>query len=211
MRSMVTAGTTACLAVLLLGGMTTDESTSASSESRDAGVPIEQIITTVARKTGKKYVLDPRTHFRVKLIGQDPSSITYPELLTILQVNGFITVEGGGYIRVLPDANARQVAQPQLSTGQTYPDAQFVSDVITVKNTPAAYLVPILRPLLPQMADLAAYPCSNSLLIVDSFGNLKRIEAIVKALDIGTPYKPVPCEGPIPGPTTTAPAPNTTK
>jgi type II secretory pathway component GspD/PulD (secretin) len=211
MRSMVTAGTTACLAVLLLGGMTTDESTSASSESRDAGVPIEQIITTVARKTGKKYVLDPRTHFQVRIIGQDPSSITYPELLTILQVNGFIAVEGGGYIRVLPDANARQVAEPQLSNGQTYPDAQFVSDVITVKNSPAGYLVPIIRPLLPQMAHLAAYPCSNSLLIVDSFGNLKRIEAIVRALDIGTPYKPVPCEGPIPGAHHDAPTGNTTK
>jgi Bacterial type II/III secretion system short domain len=69
----------------------------------------------------------------------------------------------------------------------------------TVKNTPAAFLVPILRPMLPQMAQLAAYPCSNSLLIVDSSANVKRIEAVVKALDVGAPYKPAPCEAETPG------------
>jgi hypothetical protein len=38
---------------------------------------------------------------------------------------------------------------------QTYPDAQFVNYVLPVKNMPAAHLVRILRPLLPQVAQLA--------------------------------------------------------
>jgi hypothetical protein len=50
--------------------------------------------------------------------------------------------------------------------------------------------------LLPQFAQLAAYSCTNSLLMSDSFENVKRIEAIVKALDVGTPYKPDKCEPP---------------
>jgi len=61
---------------------------------------------------------------------------------------------------------------------------------------PAAQLVPILRPLLPQYAHLAALPYENTLLIVDRYANVKRIEAIVKALDVGTPYKPEKCESP---------------
>jgi hypothetical protein len=36
-------------------------------------------------------------------------------------------------------------------------------------------------------------------LIVDSYANVKRIETIVKTLDIGTPYKPEKCTQPNPG------------
>jgi general secretion pathway protein D len=85
-----------------------------------------------------------------------------------------------------------------MSSGQTFPDAQFVDYIIPVKNGPAALLVPILRPLMPQYAMLAAAVCSNSLLIVDSYANVRRIETIVKALDVGTPYKPEKCEMPSP-------------
>ena len=198
MKSIIAACAAAGLAATLLGGVTSAsaaESTSASaSESADEGIPIERIIATVAHKTGKKYLIDPRVRAHVQIIGQDPSNITYSELLTILQVHGFIAVEGGGYVRILPDANARQVPQPQMSSGQTFPDAQIVDYVIPVKNGPAAYLVPILRPLLPQYAHLAAAVCSNSLLMVDSYANVKRIETVVKALDVGTPYKPEKCE-----------------
>src|SRR5579859_7521995 len=125
MKSIVTAGTLAGLSMLLLGGMSRDEGTAAStSEPHEAGIPIERLITIVARKTGKRYVVDPRVRADVQLIGQDPSTVTYPELLTILQVHGFTAAEGGGYIRVIPDANSRQTPTPQLSNGQTFPDAQ---------------------------------------------------------------------------------------
>ncbi len=111
---------------------------------------------------------------------------------------GFAATEGGGYVRVIPDATIRQWPLPQLASGQTYPDAQFVNYVLPVKNMPAAHLVPILRPLLPQVAQLAANVCSNSLLMSDSYANVRKIEIIVKALDVGIPYKPGKCEMPSP-------------
>jgi general secretion pathway protein D len=200
MKSIIAACAAVGLAATLLGGVSSaaDSTSASASESADEGIPIERIIATVAHKTGKKYLIDPRVRAHVQIIGQDPSNITYSELLTILQVHGFVAVEGGGYVLILPDANARQVAQPQMSSGQTFPDAQIVNYVIPVKNGPAGFLVPILRPLLPQYADLAAAVCSNSLLMVDSYANVKRIETIVKALDVGTPYKPEKCEMPSP-------------
>jgi general secretion pathway protein D len=200
MKSIIAACAAVGLAATLLGGVSSaaDSTSASASESTDDGIPIERIIATVTHKTGKKYLIDPRVRAHVQIIGQDPSNITYSELLTILQVHGFVAVEGGGYVLILPDANARQVAQPQMSSGQTFPDAQIVNYVIPVKNGPAGFLVPILRPLLPQYADLAAAVCSNSLLMVDSYANVKRIETIVKALDVGTPYKPEKCEMPSP-------------
>jgi general secretion pathway protein D len=59
---------------------------------------------------------------------------------------------------------------------------------------PAAQLVPLLRPLLPQQAHLVAVPCTNVLLIADTFGNVQRIEKLVRVLDVaGEPYKPEKC------------------
>ncbi|MFL6601724.1 MAG: secretin N-terminal domain-containing protein [Steroidobacteraceae bacterium] len=197
MKLIIAACATAGLAVALSAGaaMAADSTSANASASADAGIPIERIIAAVAHKTGKRYLVDPRVHANIQLIGQDPSNITYSDLLTILQVYGFAATEGGGYVRVIPDASIRQWALPQLSSGQTYPDAQFVNYVLPVKTVPAAHLVPILRPLLPPVAQLAADICSNSLLIADSYANVRKIETLVRALDAGTaPYQPEKCE-----------------
>jgi type II secretory pathway component GspD/PulD (secretin) len=166
----------------------------AAAPSDDAGVPILSLLRAVAKKTGKKFVIDPRVHGNVQLIGEEPSSVTYSELLTILQVQGFTAVEGAGFVRVIPETIVRQSALPVVIGAATYPDAQYVAAVIPVRKMPAANLVPILRPLLPQQAHLAAAICSNSILMVDSYANIRRIESLIVALDTGDPYKADRCD-----------------
>jgi general secretion pathway protein D len=161
----------------------------ASTAPEDAGVPINMLIRTVAKKTGKKFIIDPRVHGNVQLIGEEVANVTYNDLLVILQVEGFTAVEGGGFLRVIPEAIVRQCAMPVAAGSSTYPDAQYVTAVIPVRKVPAGSLVPILRPILPQYAHLAAAPCSNVLLVVDTFANIRRIESIVAALDTGDSYK----------------------
>lgn len=160
------------------------------SEHVEGGVPIKEVIVAVSRKSGKKFILDPRVHAEVVLVGQDIGALGFNELLAVLRDYGFAAVEYGGFVHILPDALIRAVPVPVISGKDTRPDAEFVSKVITVKNVSAAQLVPILRPLLPQAAHLAAFPCSNRLLIVDMFANVRRIEQIIESLDVGEPYKP---------------------
>jgi general secretion pathway protein D len=173
-------------------------SESASTGHTENGVPIDRIIATVAKKTGKKFVLDPRVRGDIVIIGQEPASVSYNDLLTILAMYDYFATETGGYVTILPDANARQGRSPILSGKESYPDAEVVSVVITPKNVPAAQLVPILRPLIPQYGHLAAVPCVNKLLLVDRFSNVKRLQAIIEALDVGEPFKPEKCEYPLP-------------
>jgi type II secretory pathway component GspD/PulD (secretin) len=80
-----------------------------------------------------------------------------------------------------------------VSGKEVRPDAEFVSKIITVKSVPAAQLVPILRPLLPQAGHLVALPCANKLIIVDTFANIRRIQSIIDALDVGEPYATEKC------------------
>ena len=166
---------------------------SEASPSRDA-VPVEKMIAAVAKRTGKKFIIDPRVHADVTVIGQDPTSVDYATMLRILRIHGFSAVEQGGYVEVIPDAPVRQMPLPMMTGKDSFADSEFVNRVIAVKSASAAQLVPVLRPLLPQYAHLVAFPCKNALLIVDSYANVKRIEQIVRALDTGEPYRPTGCE-----------------
>jgi type II secretory pathway component GspD/PulD (secretin) len=166
------------------------------TESQTPGVGLDKVIDLVARKSGKKYVLDPRVHAQVQMVGEDLNRITYSELLTILQLYGFAAIESGGYVLVVPQTNVRSMPLPQIAGKDVYPDSEYVSIVIPVTKVPAGALVPILRPLLPPYAHLAAAICSNSLLMIDTYANVRRIEALIKALDTGDSFTPAKCESP---------------
>jgi type II secretory pathway component GspD/PulD (secretin) len=164
------------------------------SVGRGDGVPIERVIAAVAKKTGKKYLIDSRVHGPVQIIGQDISSVTYPELLSILLLMGATAVEGSNYVSVVPESIIRQMPLPQVTGKENYPEAQWVTTVIAVKNVPAASLVPTLRPLLPTAAHLAAVVCSNALLVTDTFVKVKLLEKLIASLDVGPPYVARACE-----------------
>ena len=158
-------------------------------------MPLSQLIAAVAKKTGKKFILDPRVRGEAAIVGQEANNLSYNDLLMVLEIYNYTAAEYGGYVNVLPIAAARQVPSPILSGKESRPDAEVVTTVIRLKNVPAAQLVPILRPLIPQYGHLAALPCSNTLILVDTFGNVKRLEAVIQALDVGDPFKPEKCEG----------------
>lgn len=166
----------------------------AQSDSAAGGaVSVEKLVAAVAKRTGKKFIIDPRVRAEVTVIGQEATSVDYATMLLILHIHGFSAVEQGGYVQVIPDANVRQMPLPLATGKESYPDGEYVSRLIAVKNQPAAWLVPILRPLLQSSAHLVAFPCNNTLLIVDTFANVKRIEQIVRAMDTGEPYTPPAC------------------
>jgi len=167
----------------------------AESAGRSDGLPIEHVIAAVAKKTGKKYLIDPRVHGNVEILGQDSAAVTYGDLLSILLLSGYTAVEGNNYISVVPVTDMRAMPLPLATGKESYPDAQFVTMVINIKNTMAPALVPILRPLLPTYAHLAAMPCTNQLVVVDNFASVKRLEKLIATLDVGTPYVPRSCQG----------------
>jgi type II secretory pathway component GspD/PulD (secretin) len=156
-------------------------------------VPIERLLATVAKRTNKKFIVDPRVRGEVSMVGQEPTNVDYPTLLLILRVHGFAATEEGGYVHVIPDANIRQQPLPLVTGKESYADGEYVNKIIMLKNVPAAQLVPILRPLLPQVAHLVALPCKNALMVVDVFASVKRIEQIARALDVGDAYAPPSC------------------
>jgi general secretion pathway protein D len=167
----------------------------AESAGPGDGVPIQRVIAAVAKKTGKKYLIDSRVHGNVEILGQDIAAVTYSDLLSVLLLSGYTAIEGSNYISVVPITDMRSMSLPLATGKESYPDGQFVTLVITVKNTMAPALVPSLRPLMPTYGHLSAMPCTNQLILVDNFANVKRLEKLIASLDVGTPYVPRSCQG----------------
>jgi general secretion pathway protein D len=167
---------------------------SASAQS-DGTVPLATLIAAAAKRTGKTFIIDPRVQGEALVIGRDPDKLDYEDLLSVLQVHGFTVVASGDVLRVIPEANVRQMPLPIVSGREQHPTAEYVTRTLTLKNVPAAQLVPILRPLLPMQGHLVAFPCTNMLMIVDTFGNVQRIEKLVQSLDVGGPFTPPKCDG----------------
>jgi general secretion pathway protein D len=167
-----------------------DETSTKSTSEAGNGIPIERLIDVVAKKTGKRFLIDPRVRANVLIAGQAPAEITYSQLLSVLTVYGFIAVDVGNYIEVLPDANARTVATPIITSKDTRLPDEIVTEVIQVKYISAAQLVPILRPMVPQYGHLVAFLPGNGLIIADHFANVRRLEAIIRSMDVPNAQPP---------------------
>jgi general secretion pathway protein D len=146
---------------------------------------LSQIIEAVSAVTGKNFIVDPRVRAQVTMLSSTPMTPAafYEAFLSILQVHGFVAVSTGDVVKIVPDANARQLPGNDLPSSVSSTSDEIVTQVIAVRNISAAQLVPILRPLIPQYGHLAAYPSSNMLIISDRAANVSRMVRIIQRID----------------------------
>ena len=146
---------------------------------------IRTLIDTVSEATGRNFVVDPRVSGKVTVVSAQPmdDQALYQVFLSVLQVHGYSAIDTGTAVKIIPDANAKQDATPLVQGSVPLPGGQLVTRVLKVVNVPVAQLVPILRPLVPQQGQLAAYPPTNVLVMSDRAANVERLAQIVGRID----------------------------
>jgi general secretion pathway protein D len=146
---------------------------------------IQELIEFVAEVTGTTIVVDPAVKGKVKVVSSKPVSRSelYELFLSILEVHGYTAVRSGGVVRVIQgkDARSSPVSVRDESSGRA--SDEYVTQVIRLENISAAKLIPVLRPLVPQQAHMAAYAPSNVIIISDVSANIDRIAAIIERMD----------------------------
>lgn len=173
------------LAALFASGAWAQQGAMITPNYKDAD--LGQVIEAVSQVTGRNFIVDPRVRAQVTMLSSTPMSPAafYEAFLAILQVHGFVAVPSGNVIKILPDANARQMPANDLPDRVSATSDEIVTQVVQVRNVSAAQLVPILRPLIPQYGHLAAYPSSNILIISDRAANVNRMVRIIQRIDQG--------------------------
>lgn len=201
---------TCALSLALLPGLTLAQDPAAPSDEEAArrstpepmpgSVRIESLIEQVAMDMDEEFVIDPR--IRGIMAYTTRQSVDYESLLGILRIAGLVAIETGGQIHIMPEQNMR-VAPTRIlqDDDRSVSDHEVVTRVIEVprvsrtisdseggsytETLQATQLVPILRPMMSQAAQLGAVPNSNTLIIVDRYDNVRRITAVIDEVVAG--------------------------
>jgi general secretion pathway protein D len=157
----------------------------AATRRYESGIDLHTFVAEVAESTGKEFLIDPRVRARIYSVPKIDRP-TYPILLSVLRLNGYMAVEIGGKVNILPDANARSMPTRLVQRDDSgVPDDEVITRVITVPGNNASNLVIILRPLLPVSAHLAAVvegDENKKLIVVDTYANVRRIQELIETL-----------------------------
>src|SRR6218665_3922837 len=145
---------------------------------------ITALVSEVAEVTGKNFVVGPRVKGTITVISSKALTANelYELFLGVLSVNGFAAVPSGSAVKIVPDVNGKQMAVPVDVDFSQKGDA-LVTRVITLDNANAVDLVPVLRPMMPQFAHLAAIPSANALVVSDHANNSEVLTSIIQQLD----------------------------
>ncbi len=145
---------------------------------------ITAFIAEVADITGRSFVVDPRVKGNVTVVSNRALSReqVYDLFLGVMNVNGVVAVPSGNTVKLMPDINARQGGlgfDPKARVN----GEQMVTQIIWLDNTAPNDLLPALRPLLPQSAQIATINGVNALVVSDRAANIAELQRLVKTLD----------------------------
>jgi len=145
---------------------------------------IRAVITAVAEMTDRNIVIDPQVSGRVTVVARQPLAAdqVFPVFERILRVHGFMAIEDGPVVRIVPDQVARQDGRVPVDDMGSDGDAP-VTRLVTPEHVRASEVSQLLRTLIPQSAYMAHHEPSNTLIIADRASNVRRIEQIIHRLD----------------------------
>jgi len=146
---------------------------------------IQALIATVSEITGKNFIVGPNVQGKVTVVSARPMKPDeiYDVFLSVLRVHGYAAIPQGSMVKIIPEATAQQDGSAGLNGTHTHEPDELITEIVPVKHISATELVPILRPLMPQGAQLIAHPGSNALVISDRAGNVERMVSIIHRID----------------------------
>jgi len=155
-------------------------------------VELAVVIDAIARLTNKNFIYDDRVRGRVTIVSPTPMTIeqAYAVFESVLQVKGFTTVTSpGGAIKVIPVREAKESNIETVRSSLPPPDRdRFVTRLIPLRYIDAESIVNTLKPLVSKDASMAAYVETNTVILTESASNIRRLLAILEAIDVET-YK----------------------
>jgi general secretion pathway protein D len=147
------------------------------------GADIESVVKAVGHYTRNTFIIDPRVKGTINLVSEKPvtKAQAMQMLTSALRLQGFAVVRADGFLKVVPEADAKLQAGP-TQAGDVRGD-QIATQIFRLNYESANNLVQVLRPLISPNNTINVNPGNNSIVITDYADNLKRLGRIIAALD----------------------------
>ena len=144
-------------------------------------VDIKKVTQDIAQFSKKTIILDPRVKGRITIYSNanlDRNQVWDVYLRTI-QVNGFSAISENSFVRIVPDNEATR----DENTSTISSPGDYRTLVIPLVNRSTEEVLPMIKPITGRQSHLSSIPSINSILIVDRFSNVQRINDLIKDLD----------------------------
>jgi len=148
-------------------------------------VDIPVLAKFVSEITGKNFILDESVRGKVSIMA--PTKVTpqqaYELFQSVLQEKGFMTVQAGKVIKIIPAREARSIG-PSVNSNQAVGGDEYVTRMVRLKNIDASGLVGVIQPMISHDGLVAAFPEDNTIIITDDGYNVQRLLQIIGSLDV---------------------------
>jgi general secretion pathway protein D len=150
-------------------------------------VDLQVFIKFISELSGKNFLIDPNVRGTVTIIS--PQKVTVDEVyrvfLSVLEVNGFTTVDAGQVVKIIPTAAARTKATTTVLQRQLGPqEDKIITQLIPLKYADATFLGRLLASLVERSGLLIPYQETNTIIVIDSQSNINRLVRIITELDV---------------------------
>lgn len=152
---------------------------------------IQEVIKAISQISKKNFLVDPRVKGSINIVSATPvnSELAYDILLSALRLQGYAAVDADGVTKIIPEADAKlYVDAVGKSAGK---GDKIITKVFTLKNESATQMVNVIRPMIAPNNLIVAHASANALVITDYKSNLRRIEQVIKAIDLPSADAPI--------------------
>jgi general secretion pathway protein D len=152
-------------------------------------VDINVFIKFMSKLTGKNFVVDNRVKGNVTIISPTKISVkdAYRVFESVLEINGFSTVEAGSVIKIVPAPNAKGDNLDTRIVTET--DDETIDDRVVTRLIPLEYaksdeLKNLFSPLVPKGSIVLSYRDTNMLIVTATLSSIDRLLKIVEKIDV---------------------------
>jgi general secretion pathway protein D len=150
-----------------------------------SNIDITALVKVMSELMRRNFILDERVAGKVTLM--TPTKISpeeaYQVFLSALELKGFTAIEDGRITRIIPAATARQSGLKIFKEGE-FNDQGFVTKLLRLTYVNPNEIVRTLTPLVSRDGSLISYPATNSLIVTDATPNVRKIESLIRSLDL---------------------------
>jgi len=153
---------------------------------QDADLP--DLIRAIGNITGRRFILPGKVR-SIKTTIYSPTKVTpgeaYQAFLSVLEVNGMTVVPSGRYLKVVETAGSATQVMPTYSPGQSAPtDDRYITRIVRLRNIAADDAATVLGHFKSRDGDITPYTATNTLVITDNAGNIRRMMQILAEVDV---------------------------
>jgi general secretion pathway protein D len=149
---------------------------------------LEVVLQTISELVGLNYILGPKVKGKITIqtYKKIPRSDLLSVLHSILDVNGFTTVQSGHYVKIIPTSTAKQhPIETRIGKDETQisPEDIAITQIIPLEYIAVDELASIIKPLVSKEGTLITHKSTNMMILNDISSNIKRLMRIINMLD----------------------------